>query len=44
MEVVKVLETTAASAMRKVTRSAGIVSANRSALEILDAMKVDRVI
>ncbi len=44
MEVVKVPETTAALALRKMTRSAGIVSANRSALDILDAMKVDRVI
>jgi hypothetical protein len=38
MAAVKVLETTVALAMRKVTRSAGIGSANRSALEILDAM------
>jgi hypothetical protein len=38
MAVLKVLETTAVLAMRKVTRSAGIESANRSALEILDAM------
>ena len=35
---VKVPETTAALAMRKVTRSAGIVSANRSALEMSDFM------
>jgi hypothetical protein len=28
----------------EVARSAGIVSANRSALEMLDAMKVNRVI
>jgi hypothetical protein len=38
MAVVKVLETMAALAMRKVTRCAGIGSANRSALEILVAM------
>ncbi len=36
----KVLETTAALAMRKVTRSAGIGSANRSALDIGVFMKV----
>jgi hypothetical protein len=35
---VKLLETMAALAMRKVTRSAGIVSANRSASEILIVM------
>jgi hypothetical protein len=39
-EVVKVLEKTAALAMRKVTRSAGIGCANRSALEIGVFMKV----
>ncbi len=39
MAVVKVPETAAALEMRKVTRSAGIVSANRSALEILDAIE-----
>jgi hypothetical protein len=42
--VVKLLETMAALAMRRVTRSAGIGSANRSALELGVPMYMDSVV
>ena len=41
---IKLLETTAALAIRKVTRSAGIGRANRSSLEFGVPMYMDRVI
>ena len=41
--VVKLLETMAALAIRRVTRSAGIGTANRSALELGVPMYMDKV-